>query len=332
MIRLRTNDDLLGEFVDGNEVTGALRIPLLTLHSTGDGQVPIEQARILRRRVDAAGAGDLLVQRVIRDAGHCGFTTTEWLASFEALVAWVEEGIEPAGNDLLDGDLEAPRPSFELRPRPGLPDADAVPGAGDRMRRPWSRHDRWCAVQRPVPRRSCAPRRADVGVPAHADGGDRWSVRADGDRRGRVGRVRRTRSPRRAVDVCRRRPAVRHQRTHMARERSRRDVRRRLLDGDAARTRPGRVVVRRRDPRDRRPVRPAGHPSRGLRRQHARCAITSTRHTGSFSGYVLFVVGPDAVPGCAPGATFTFRVDGQPAAQTALHEPGQNTSLDLTMP
>ena len=90
-IRLRTNDQLLGEFVDGNEVTGALRVPLLTLHSTGDGQVPIEQARILRRRVDAAGAGDLLVQRVIRDAGHCGFTTTEWLASFEALVAWVEE-------------------------------------------------------------------------------------------------------------------------------------------------------------------------------------------------------------------------------------------------
>jgi dipeptidyl aminopeptidase/acylaminoacyl peptidase len=64
------NDDLLDRFVDGNDVTGELQVPLLTLHSTGDGQVPIEQARILRRRVDAAGKGDLLVQRVIADASH----------------------------------------------------------------------------------------------------------------------------------------------------------------------------------------------------------------------------------------------------------------------
>ena len=44
-------------------------MPLLTLHTTGDGQVPIEQARILQRRVDAAGRHRRLVQRVICGPG-----------------------------------------------------------------------------------------------------------------------------------------------------------------------------------------------------------------------------------------------------------------------
>jgi hypothetical protein len=41
------------------------------------------------------------VQRVIRDAGHCGFTSSEWVACFDALVDWVEKGVKPKGNDVL---------------------------------------------------------------------------------------------------------------------------------------------------------------------------------------------------------------------------------------
>ena len=51
VIRLRTNDAALRAFLAGNETTGKLEMPLLTLHATGDGQVPIQQARILQRRV-----------------------------------------------------------------------------------------------------------------------------------------------------------------------------------------------------------------------------------------------------------------------------------------
>jgi pimeloyl-ACP methyl ester carboxylesterase len=91
-VRLPANDRALRSFVAGNDTTGRLRMPLLTLHSTGDGQVPIEQARILRRRVEAAGMRNLLVQRVIRDPSHCGFTTTEFEAGLLALRAWVEHG------------------------------------------------------------------------------------------------------------------------------------------------------------------------------------------------------------------------------------------------
>ena len=48
MIRLPINRQALHDFVAGNETSGRLRMPLISLHTTGDGQVPIEQARRLR--------------------------------------------------------------------------------------------------------------------------------------------------------------------------------------------------------------------------------------------------------------------------------------------
>ena len=133
VIRIRPNDDVLRAFVEGNETTGDLRMPLLTLHTTGDGEVPIEQARILRRRVDAAGKGDRLVQRVIPDPGHCGFRTTEQEAGLEALIAWVEDGVKPAGTNVLVNDLRKLDRTFELSPRAGTGAANEVEGAVQRV-------------------------------------------------------------------------------------------------------------------------------------------------------------------------------------------------------
>ena len=54
VLHLRTNDDALRAYVADNEATGNVAVPLLTMHTTGDGQVPIEEARILQRLVDNA--------------------------------------------------------------------------------------------------------------------------------------------------------------------------------------------------------------------------------------------------------------------------------------
>ena len=56
------------------------------------------------------------------------------------------------------------------------------------------------------------------------------------------------------------------------------------------------------------------------------------RRTGSFSGFSLDVVGPESIPGCARGATITFRVNGRLALDTAVNEPERSGSLDLTVP
>jgi hypothetical protein len=64
-----------------------------------------------------------------------------------------------------------------------------------------------------------------------------------------------------------------------------------------------------------------------------RCGVASLRESTDFTGYVLSVVGPDAVPGCTRGAPITFRVDGRPAtsARVTNTPPGRHDPLDLTV-
>ena len=53
-------------------------------------------------RVADNGASDLLVQRALRDFGHCAFSQDEWTTAFADLVVWVEDGVRPAGDDVFD--------------------------------------------------------------------------------------------------------------------------------------------------------------------------------------------------------------------------------------
>ncbi len=84
--------------------TGKIQDPLLTLHETGDLAVPISVERSYRQKAEAAGAGDLLVQRVIRASGHCKFSDTEVTQAWDDLVEWVAGKRKPPGDDVL-GDL-----------------------------------------------------------------------------------------------------------------------------------------------------------------------------------------------------------------------------------
>jgi len=58
----------------------------------------------LRRMVNFAGDGDMLVQRAIRRSGHCNFSQEEREQAFDDMVRWVKTGEKPAGEDIL-GDL-----------------------------------------------------------------------------------------------------------------------------------------------------------------------------------------------------------------------------------
>jgi pimeloyl-ACP methyl ester carboxylesterase len=82
--------------------TGDLRIPMLTLHTLGDLYVPFHMEIEYASRVKAKGWSQNLVQRATRDVGHCAFTPTELVTTFVDLVGWVEGGVKPAGDDVLD--------------------------------------------------------------------------------------------------------------------------------------------------------------------------------------------------------------------------------------
>src|SRR5262245_12412480 len=87
------------------ERTGRLKVPLITLHETGDAWVPLSLEQSYRRRTIAAGTDHLLVQRVMRAPSHCGFDGEMREQAFDDLVAWIERGVRPVGEDVLAPDL-----------------------------------------------------------------------------------------------------------------------------------------------------------------------------------------------------------------------------------
>ncbi len=81
--------------------TGSIRVPLMTQHGTADLDVPLRLEQNYCRRTLAAGTSRLLIQRTQCMAAHCDFDQSAREALFDALVAWIERGVVPKGEDLL---------------------------------------------------------------------------------------------------------------------------------------------------------------------------------------------------------------------------------------
>jgi pimeloyl-ACP methyl ester carboxylesterase len=71
---------------------GDISIPVLTLHTTGDGLVVPENEQAYRSVVDRAGNGNLLRQIFVDRAGHCTFTPAETITAVKTLVNRLDTG------------------------------------------------------------------------------------------------------------------------------------------------------------------------------------------------------------------------------------------------
>ena len=83
------------------ELTGQIRVPVMAIHETGDFRAPFRLEQDYRRRTEAAGTSHLLVQRALRQAGHCEIDGTASESAFKDLVDWIENGNLPEGDDVL---------------------------------------------------------------------------------------------------------------------------------------------------------------------------------------------------------------------------------------
>jgi hypothetical protein len=61
------------------------------------------------------------------------------------------------------------------------------------------------------------------------------------------------------------------------------------------------------------------------------CGVASVRAGGGFRGYIMNVVGPDAIPACVAGATISFLVGEQPAVETAVNGRSERGLFRLTV-
>ena len=83
------------------KANGEFKIPVVSIHTLGDLFVPFSMQQVYQKRVAAKGNSGWLVQRAIRGASHCDFTTVEQVDAFEAMVKWERDGSKPAGDDVV---------------------------------------------------------------------------------------------------------------------------------------------------------------------------------------------------------------------------------------
>lgn len=102
-------------------IVGEPRVPVLTLHGLGDMFVPFSMEQDYAREVARHGESGLLVQRAVREAGHCEYTPNEVGRAWSDLQSWVQArgpaaraAARPAGDNVTDPHVVA-SPTYGCR-------------------------------------------------------------------------------------------------------------------------------------------------------------------------------------------------------------------------
>jgi len=94
---------------------GQIPIPVLTLHTKGDGLVVVEDESAYKDVVDKEHNEKFLRQVFVHRAGHCEFTPAETVVAFEALISRLDTGTWPAlGAGALNKAAKGLGPSFNV--------------------------------------------------------------------------------------------------------------------------------------------------------------------------------------------------------------------------
>jgi pimeloyl-ACP methyl ester carboxylesterase len=83
---------------DNITYNGKLSVPVLTMHTTGDGLVVPENEQAYNAAVAKAGDSALLQQVFVSRAGHCAFTPAENITALRTIVQRVDTGSWNQGN------------------------------------------------------------------------------------------------------------------------------------------------------------------------------------------------------------------------------------------
>jgi hypothetical protein len=113
--RIKANPSAV-QYLEQNIIfDGEIHIPVLTMHTTGDGLVINENESAYRTIVDLAGNGNFLRQTFVSRAGHCAFTPAETIAAVGTLLTRVETGHWPTVEaNVLNGEATALGPQLNI--------------------------------------------------------------------------------------------------------------------------------------------------------------------------------------------------------------------------
>jgi pimeloyl-ACP methyl ester carboxylesterase len=97
---------------------GNLNIPVLTMHTTGDGLVVNQDEQAYASVVRAEGNNSLLRQIFVHRAGHCAFTPAETVTAFQTLIQRLDTGRWDGSTNpgLLNQEAAALGPTLNIAP------------------------------------------------------------------------------------------------------------------------------------------------------------------------------------------------------------------------
>jgi pimeloyl-ACP methyl ester carboxylesterase len=85
------------EYLEHNIIfNGEIHVPVLTMHTTGDGLVVVENEQAYQKIVEESGDGELLRHTFVHRAGHCAFTPAETVTLFGKLFERLGTGHWPS--------------------------------------------------------------------------------------------------------------------------------------------------------------------------------------------------------------------------------------------
>ena len=94
--RIKAKQSALNYLEQNIIFNGKIPIPVLTLHTKGDGLVVVEDESAYKDVVYRENDGALLRQLFVHRAGHCEFTPAETVVAFGALISRLDTGKWPA--------------------------------------------------------------------------------------------------------------------------------------------------------------------------------------------------------------------------------------------
>jgi pimeloyl-ACP methyl ester carboxylesterase len=91
-IRVEADPEAEAYLIQNIIYDGEIHLPVLTLHTTGDGLVPIENESAYSQIVREEGNGEFLRRASVARAGHCAFTPAEAIAGMQTLLDRLDTG------------------------------------------------------------------------------------------------------------------------------------------------------------------------------------------------------------------------------------------------
>ena len=95
VLRYAADPQAQGALAADSRTTGRTRLPTLTLHAIDDPTAFVELEGVYRAQREAAGTADQLVQVFSSEHEHSYLSDTEYLALFDQLLAWIDNGAKP---------------------------------------------------------------------------------------------------------------------------------------------------------------------------------------------------------------------------------------------